>query len=73
MHWGSVRETHGNSDIRKAGFSCSVDNKYVCSMIEKKKKILGTKDPCRLIWEEKPVCGEYNGEFVCTDADKPIT
>lgn len=37
MHWDSVRETHGNSDIRKAGFSCSVDNKYVCSMVGKKK------------------------------------
>lgn len=38
-----------------------------------KKKTLGTKSPCRLIREEKPVCGEYSGEFVHTDADKPMT
>lgn len=66
MPWDSVRETHGNADIRKAGVFCSVDNKYVCSMVEKKP--LGTKRPCRLIQEEKPVCGEYNGEFVHTSA-----
>lgn len=73
MPWDSVRETHGNSDIRKVvgGEVCSVDNKYVCSMAGKKP--LGTKSSCRLIREEKPVCGEYNGEFVHVDADKPIT
>lgn len=71
MPWDSVRETHGNSDIRKAGFPCSVDNKYVCYTVEKEP--FGTKSPWRLIWEEKPVCDEYNGEFVHADADKPIT
>lgn len=38
MPWDSVRETHGNSDISKVmgGWVCSVDNKYVCSMVGKK-------------------------------------
>lgn len=31
----SVKETHGNSDVTKAGFFFSVDNKYVCSTVEK--------------------------------------
>lgn len=71
MPWDSVRETPGNSDVRKAVFPAVLTiNMFV--LWWKKTQNLTTKSSCMLIWEEKPVWGEYNGEFVHANADNPI-